>query len=182
MVVDGLGPNPLILLTSRKVTRSRKSQWRVVESYLGRWRVDETIRFIKQSYQLEDIRLLKYERLRNLVMLVLATAYFASGYLGKRAKLVILVQHISTHRKTTLRGSNLGCRGPHEETQTQSPTSHHRTGQGFLPTDQGRTGTGYARGSRLRGAGRCIGPAREIQMDRPATEPALVLRFRHFHI
>ena len=89
MVVDGLGPNPLILLTNRKVTRSRKSQWRVVESYLGRWRVEETIRFIKQSYQLEDIRLLKYERLRNLVMLVLATAYFASVYLGKRAKLVI---------------------------------------------------------------------------------------------
>ena len=88
----------------------------------------------------------------------------------------------STRRKTTLRGSNLGGRGPHEETQTQSPTSHHRTGQGFLPTDQGRTGTGYARGSRLRGAGPCIGPAREYQMDRPATEPALMLRFRHFRI
>ena len=53
VVVDGLGPNPLILLTNRKVTRSRKSQWRVVESYLSRWRVEETIRFIKQSYQLE---------------------------------------------------------------------------------------------------------------------------------
>ena len=99
VVVDGLGPNPLILLTNRKVTRSRKSQWRVVESYLGRWRVEETIRFIKQSYQLEDIRLLKYERLRNLVMLVLATAYFASVYLGKRAKLVILVQHIERAAK-----------------------------------------------------------------------------------
>ena len=92
VVVDGLGPN-LIL------PRSRKSQWRVVESYLGRWRVEETIRFIKQSYQLEDIRLLKYERLRNLVMLVLATAYFASVYLGKRAKLVILVQHIERAAK-----------------------------------------------------------------------------------
>ena len=89
VVVDGLGPNPLILLTNRKVTRSRKSQWRV----------EETIRFIKQSYQLEDIRLLKYERLRNLVMLVLATAYFASVYLGKRAKLAILVQHIQRAAK-----------------------------------------------------------------------------------
>ena len=99
VVVDGLGPNPLILLTNRKATRSRKSQWRVVESYLSRWRVEETIRFIKQSYQLEDIRLLKYARLRNLVMLVLATAYFASVYLGKRAKLVILVQHIERAAK-----------------------------------------------------------------------------------
>ena len=99
VVVDGLGSNPLILLTNRKVTRSRKSQWRVVESYLSRWRVEETIRFIKQSYQLEDIRLLKYEGLRNLVMLVLATAYFASVHLGKRAKLVILVQHVQRAAK-----------------------------------------------------------------------------------
>ena len=30
--------------------------------------------------------------------------------------------------------------------------------------------------------GPCIGPAREYQMDRPATEPALMLRFRHFRI
>ena len=42
--------------------------------------------------------------------------------------------------------------------------------------------SGYARGSRLRGAGPCIGPAREYQMDRPATESALMLRFRHFRI
>ena len=60
VVVEGLGSNPLSLLTNRKVTRSRKSLWRVVE----------TIRFIKQSYQLENIRLLKYEGLRNLVILV----------------------------------------------------------------------------------------------------------------
>ena len=99
VVVDGLGPNPLMLLTNRKVTRSRKSQWRVVESYLSRWRVEETIRFIKQSYQLEDIRLLTYDRLRNLVMLVLVTAYFASVYLGKRAKLAILVQHVQRAAK-----------------------------------------------------------------------------------
>ena len=46
----------MMLLTSLRVTRSRKSLWRVVESYLSRWRVEETIRFIKQSYQLEDIR------------------------------------------------------------------------------------------------------------------------------
>ena len=69
LVVDGLGQDPLMLLTNRKVARSRKSLWRVVESYLSRWRVEETIRFIKQSYGLEDIRVLKYERLRNLAML-----------------------------------------------------------------------------------------------------------------
>ena len=54
-MVDGLGQNPLMLLTNRRVTRSRKSQWRIVKSYSSRWRVEETIRFIKQSYRLEEI-------------------------------------------------------------------------------------------------------------------------------
>jgi len=35
-------------------------------------------RFIKQSYNLEDIRVLKYRRLKNLVVLVTAAAYFAA--------------------------------------------------------------------------------------------------------
>lgn len=78
VVVDGLGQNPLMLLKNPAVTRSRKSLWRIVTSYLSRWQAEETIRFIKQGYGLEDIRVLNYERLRNLVMLVLVTAYFAS--------------------------------------------------------------------------------------------------------
>ena len=94
VVVDGLGQNPLMLLTNCKMTPSRKSLWRIVKSYLSRWRVEETIRFINQNYGLEDIRVLKYERLRNLAMLVLVTAYFSSVYRGKRATLAILVQHI----------------------------------------------------------------------------------------
>ena len=72
---------------------------RVVESYLSRCRVVDTIRFIMQSYQLEDIWLLRYEGLRNLVMLVLAKAYFASVRLGKRAKLVILIHHVQRATK-----------------------------------------------------------------------------------
>ena len=88
-----------MLLTNRKVTRSRKSQWRIMKGDLSCWRVEETIRFIKQSYGLEDIRVLKYERLRNLALLLLVTAYFASVYPGKRAKLAILVQHLERAAK-----------------------------------------------------------------------------------
>jgi len=83
-----------MLLTTMPINESRKSVWRVVESYLARWRVEETIRFIKQSYQLEDIRLLTYERLRNMAALVMTTAYFTCVYLEKSIKLKILVQHI----------------------------------------------------------------------------------------
>jgi len=37
-----------------------------VQIYLTRWKIEETFRFIKQSYNLEDIRVLKYQRLKNL--------------------------------------------------------------------------------------------------------------------
>lgn len=52
-----------MLLTTEK--RSHRSHWHIVESYLARWRVGESIRFVKQSYQLEDIRLLRYDRFRR---------------------------------------------------------------------------------------------------------------------
>ena len=93
MVVWGFGKKPLMLLTSLP-RGSRKRAWRIVESYLGRWRVEETIRFIKQSYDVEDIRLLTYERLRTMAVLVMAAAYFACVYLGRRAKLRILTHDV----------------------------------------------------------------------------------------
>lgn len=99
VVIEGFGEKPLMLLTTMPIKKSRKSVWRVVESYLTRWRVEETIRFIKQSYQLEDIRLLTYERLRNMATLVMVTAYFACVYLDKSIKLKILVQHIQRAAK-----------------------------------------------------------------------------------
>lgn len=99
VVVAGLGQQPLLLLTTLAVTGSRKSLWRVVESYLARWRVEETIRFIKQSYHLEDIHLLTYQRLRTMAVLVMAVAYFACVYLGRSIKLEILVQHIQRAAK-----------------------------------------------------------------------------------
>lgn len=94
VVVKGFGKKPMMLLTTMSIKRSRKTVWKVVESYLARWRVEETIRFIKQSYQLEDIRLLTYERLRNMATLVMITAYFACVYLDTSVKMKILVQHI----------------------------------------------------------------------------------------
>lgn len=93
MVVWGFGQEPLMLLTSLP-RGSRKRAWRIVESYLGRWRVEETIRFIKQSYNLEDIRLLTYERLRTMAVLVMAVAHFTCVHLGRETRLRILTQHV----------------------------------------------------------------------------------------
>jgi hypothetical protein len=90
VVVRGFGADPMMLLTDLPVKSSRTSLWFVVRGYLGRWMVEETIRFIKQSYKLEDIRVLDYDRLKNLVALVLASAYFAAVWLGEGLRLAVL--------------------------------------------------------------------------------------------
>ena len=79
-----------MLLTNVDVRPSRASLWSVVQGYLGRWMVEETLRFVKQSYRLEEIRVLKYERLQNLVALVAAAAYFAAVWLGEGLRLAVL--------------------------------------------------------------------------------------------
>jgi|SRR5262252_2217213 len=94
VVVSGFGQEPLLLLTNLTVKATRRSVWRVVQGYLSRWLVEETIRFIKQSYQLEDLRVLHYERLRNLAALVMASAYFAAAWLGHSLKLAVLASRV----------------------------------------------------------------------------------------
>jgi Transposase DDE domain len=94
VVVAGFGKEPLMLLTTEEMENKRQRLWWVIEAYLTRWRIEETIRFVKQSYQVEDIRVLTYERLRNMMGLVLAASYFAAVYLGVRAKMEILVTHV----------------------------------------------------------------------------------------
>ena len=65
-----------------------------MQIYLTRWKIEETFRFIKQSYNLEDIRVMKYQRLKNLVVLVTAAAYFAATFLGQKMKLRILCEKV----------------------------------------------------------------------------------------
>jgi hypothetical protein len=94
VVVKGFGREPMLLLTTEQMKRSRPSVWWAVEAYLTRWRVEETIRFIKQSYELEDIRVLTYDRMKNLATLVFACFYFAAGWLGTKVKLEVLACHV----------------------------------------------------------------------------------------
>jgi hypothetical protein len=79
VVVKGFGEKPMMLLTTQEVTKSRKSIWFIVEGYISRWLVEDAIRFIKQSYKLEDIRVLSYQRLQNMMALVLAAIYFSAA-------------------------------------------------------------------------------------------------------
>jgi hypothetical protein len=94
VVVRGLGQAPMMLLTDLPMRRNRKVLWWMVAAYLTRWRIEEAIRFVKQSYDLEDIRVLTYQRLRNLAVLVNAVAFFTAVVLGTRIKLDILATHL----------------------------------------------------------------------------------------
>lgn len=94
VVVKGFGKTPLMLLTTEPMRRRRDRLWWAVQAYLTRWRVEDTIRFIKQSYRLEDVRVMTYQRLRNMAALVLAGAYFTAVYLGSRAKMTILALNV----------------------------------------------------------------------------------------
>jgi len=94
VVVRGFGAEPLLLLTTLPLRRNRRVLWFVVESYLTRWRIEEAIRFTKQSYNLEDIRVLTYRRLCNLTALVLAASYFAAVQLGDRLRLAVLTRRV----------------------------------------------------------------------------------------
>ena len=95
VVVRGFGEQPMMLLTTLAATDSRQSLWQVVEAYLTRWRVEDSIRFIKQTYRLEDIRLLDYTRLRNMMALVMAATYFTAVWLGKSLRQQILAGNLT---------------------------------------------------------------------------------------
>jgi hypothetical protein len=98
VVVKGFGEEPMMILTNLSVRRTRKSVWHVVQSYITRWRIEDVIRFVKQSYRPEDIRCLTYHRLQALIVLVTVAAYFTAVYLGLRMKLRVLATMCSEPR------------------------------------------------------------------------------------
>jgi len=67
--------------------------------YLKRWSIEETIRFVKQTYDLENIRVLKYARLRNMMGLLMAVFYFLAVKLDMSQKLKIMTGHILKQAK-----------------------------------------------------------------------------------
>jgi len=95
VVVAGFGEEPMLLLTNAlEGARDSESLWWIARIYRTRWKMEETFRFLKQSYNLEDIRVRKYQRLKNLVVLVTAAAYFAATFLGQKRKLRILCEKL----------------------------------------------------------------------------------------
>jgi len=89
VVVKGFSQEPMLLLTNVDTNSII-----ILEMYLTRWKVEESIRFLKQEYNLEDVRVRNYTSLKNTVAFLLAVFYFLSVYLGQKLKLNILLKRI----------------------------------------------------------------------------------------
>lgn len=94
LVVRGFGQEPMMLLTTEPLRRNRTVLWRLVRAYIRRWAIEETIRYIKQSYELEDVRVLNYRSLQNIMPLVCAVAYFAAVMLDTASRLKVMAGYV----------------------------------------------------------------------------------------
>ncbi len=99
LVVKGFGDKPMMLLTTEPLRRNRKVLYRLLGCYIKRWSIEETIRFVKQTYDVENIRVLKYARLRNMMSLLLAVFYFIAAKLDTSQKLKIMTGHVLRQAK-----------------------------------------------------------------------------------
>jgi len=99
LVVNGFGNKPMMLLTTEPLKRKRTVLYRLLGYYLKRWSIEETIRFVKQTYDLENIRVLNYTRLKNMMGLLLAVFYFIAVKLDTSQKLKIMAGHILKQAK-----------------------------------------------------------------------------------
>lgn len=90
IVVKGFGEEPMLLLTDMV----EKGAGEILDIYLTRWKIEESYRFLKTGYQLEDVRVRHYASLRNMTTLLLAVFYFLAVVLGLRFQMQVLVSKI----------------------------------------------------------------------------------------
>jgi len=94
VVVQGISKKPMMLLTTLQINPGERDLWFIIQAYMKRWSIEETIRFVKQTYDLENIRVLRYTRLQNMMALLLAVFYFVAVVLDQTQKLTIMAGHI----------------------------------------------------------------------------------------
>jgi hypothetical protein len=99
LVVHGLGAEPLMLLTTEPLRKAYKCLWRWVRAYLRRWSIEETIRYLKTCYELENVRVLNYQGLQNLMVLLLAVMFFAACILDHDQRLRIMAHYVERAAK-----------------------------------------------------------------------------------
>jgi len=99
VVIRGFGEEPILLLTNVPPSEKREHAGWIADVYLTRWKCEEAYRFLKQSYNLEDVRVRSYLALRNTYVLVHAVFYFVSVVIGARAKLNLIFKKVCEKAK-----------------------------------------------------------------------------------
>ena len=89
VVIRGFGKDPLMLMTN--VDKEPKE---ILDIYLTRWKCEESFRFLKHEYHLEDVRVRSYVGLRNTIAMMHAVFYFLSVYLHRGLRVNILLEKI----------------------------------------------------------------------------------------
>ena len=78
VAVYGFGKNPMLLLTNLKMEERKKLCMIAAKIYLMRWRIEEYFKFKKQQFELEDLRVMSLQSIRNLnLFATLATGYIS---------------------------------------------------------------------------------------------------------
>jgi len=75
VVVRGVWPEPVTLLTTEPVRNNRAVLTALVEAYCRRWRIMSTKLRFYERHQLSKIRVLGFDRIRNLAILEFALVY-----------------------------------------------------------------------------------------------------------
>lgn len=99
VVIRGLAPHPILLLTNVPPTKGRDHGGWIADVYLTRWKCEEAYRFLKQGYNLEDVRVRSYTALRNTYALVHAILYFLSVVIGAKAKMNLIFKKVCEKAK-----------------------------------------------------------------------------------
>lgn len=74
--------DPFVILTTEPMPRNRRVLWDLVWSFLSYWDAIQTNQAIKGQFDFDDVRVLTYDRLRNLGILVLAASFVGSQWPG----------------------------------------------------------------------------------------------------
>ena len=82
VIKASLYPKPMYLLTNIPV-ENLKQAYKIYVKYLKRWGIELLYRVMKEKFNLEDIRVLKYRCLRNIFSLLMAGIYLISKIVYK---------------------------------------------------------------------------------------------------
>ena len=78
VAVYGFGAQPMLLLTNLDLSEKEKLCMIATKVYLMRWRIEEYFKFKKQQFELEDLRVMSLQSIRNLNLF----ATLVTGYIG----------------------------------------------------------------------------------------------------